>query len=91
MVNRIKILDELKKYPVFTIMTLGGIMDKRNDYSKLVAYRLKKSGLITQLERDKPQDIYDLWFLLKVRKLSLDKKLLRKKLGRKLEKPEVMK
>jgi predicted transcriptional regulator of viral defense system len=53
MVNRIKILEELKKYPVFSIMTLGGIIDKGNDYSKLVAYRLKKSGLITQLERDK--------------------------------------
>lgn len=42
------------------------------------------------LERDKPRDVYDLWFLLKIRKLNVNQKLLHKKLGRKLEKSELM-
>lgn len=53
MVNRTKILEELKKYPVFSIRTLSGIINKENYYSKLVAHRLKKSGLIFELERDR--------------------------------------
>lgn len=53
MVNRIKLLEELQRYPVFGTRTLSGIIGKERDYSKLVVYRLKKSGLITEIERDR--------------------------------------
>ncbi len=53
MVNRIKILSELKKYPVFSVNTISRIINKKNDYSKLVAHRLKKSGLVFKLEKNK--------------------------------------
>ena len=53
MVNRIKLLKELEKYPVFNVRIINNIINKDNRYCWLVIHRLKKAGLIYQLERDK--------------------------------------
>ncbi len=37
--------------------------------------------IITVMERNKPRDVYDLWFLLKIKDLKIDKQLLLKKFG----------
>lgn len=53
MVNRIQLLKELGKYPVFTSKTIADITGKGKQYANLVLFRLKKTGEITMLERDK--------------------------------------
>jgi len=45
----------------------------------------------TVLERNKPRDVYDLWFLLRIKGLSIDWKLLNKKIRKPFEKIEFMK
>lgn len=53
MVNRIQLLKELEKYPVFTSKTIADITGKGKQYANLILFRLKKTGEITMLERDK--------------------------------------
>ncbi|HII15507.1 MAG TPA: hypothetical protein HA362_04300 [Nanoarchaeota archaeon] len=53
MVNRIHLLKELEKYPVFTSKTIADITGKGKKYANLILFRLKKTGEITMLERDK--------------------------------------
>ena len=53
MVNRIKLLKELEKYPVFGVQVISNIANKSRNYSWLYLYRLKKAKLIFELERDK--------------------------------------
>lgn len=53
MVNRLELLEELKKYPVFNIKILSDIIDKNKNYCWLVLYRLKKTKRVFELERDK--------------------------------------
>ncbi len=53
MVNRIKLLQELKKYPVFGVKTVADVISKSREYAKLVVHRLKKAGLIFELERNR--------------------------------------
>ena len=53
MVNRVEMLNQLRKYPVFGVTTVSRIINKSREYSWLVIYRLKKSNLIYELERDK--------------------------------------
>jgi predicted transcriptional regulator of viral defense system len=53
MVNRIKLLKELKRYPVFTTKTIRDITGKERDYSNLIMYRLKKADLIFEIEKNK--------------------------------------
>jgi len=53
MVNRIQLLKELEKYPVFTSKTIADITGKEKKYANLILFRLKKTGEITMLERDK--------------------------------------
>lgn len=63
MVNRIQILGQLKKYPVFTVKTVSDIIQKEKNYAKLVVYRLKKAGLIFEVERDKYTLFPDPWIV----------------------------
>ncbi|MFA5888090.1 MAG: hypothetical protein WC852_05265 [Candidatus Nanoarchaeia archaeon] len=53
MVNRLYLLKELEKYPVFTSKTIADITGKGKKYANLILFRLKKTGEITMLERDK--------------------------------------
>ena len=53
MVNRTILLRELHKYPVFGVRIVANIINKGKDYAKLVVYRLKKAGLIFELERNR--------------------------------------
>jgi len=59
MLNRIKLLKELEKYPVFTINIVSGITKKEKPYTRLIIHRLKKAGLIYELERDRYTLHYD--------------------------------
>lgn len=47
------LLRKLEKYPVFNLKTLSEIIGKNRDYAKLVIYRLKKEGLIFEIERNR--------------------------------------
>ena len=49
----IKLLNELKKYPVFNIKILKETINKKSNYAKLVIYRLKKANLIYEIEKNK--------------------------------------
>ncbi len=51
--KRIILINELKKYPVFTLKTVGEIIEKDRDYAKLVVYRLKKDKLILEIEKNR--------------------------------------
>jgi len=51
--NKINMIRELEKYPVFNLKTLKDIIDKDSSYSKLVIYRLKKDKLIFEIEKNK--------------------------------------
>ena len=53
MVNRIKLLKELKRYPVFTTKTIRDITGKKREYSNLIMHRLKRADLIFEVERNK--------------------------------------
>jgi len=63
MVNRIKLLKQLEKYPVFTVKNVKDIIDKKSNYAKLVVHRLKKAGLIFELERNKYTVCKDPWII----------------------------
>jgi len=47
------LLRKLEKYPVFNLKTFGEIIGKNRDYAKLVIFRLKKEGLIFEIERNR--------------------------------------
>jgi len=49
----IELIRKLEKYPVFTLKILGELIEKNRNYSKLVAYRLKKNNFITEIEKNK--------------------------------------
>jgi len=66
-----------KDIPVFEVFAM--------DENEILIEKIK-----TILERNKPRDVYDLWFLLKMRGLRVDKKLLLKKI-RRFDKTEFMK
>lgn len=51
--NKISLIKELEKYPVFNLKTLKDIICKDSSYSKLVVYRLKKDNLIFEIEKNK--------------------------------------
>ncbi len=46
-------LRELEKYPVFNTKKIAELINKNREYARLVAYRLKRKGLITELEKGK--------------------------------------
>ena len=52
-IKRIHLIKELEKYPLFTLKDLKEIINKGNEYSKLVLHRLKKDNLIFKIERNK--------------------------------------
>jgi predicted transcriptional regulator of viral defense system len=47
------LLKELQNYPVFGVREISNICGADKNYAKLVLYRLKKTGAIFPLERDK--------------------------------------
>ena len=51
--NKINLIRELERYPVFNLKTLREIIEKDSSYSKLVVYRLKKDKLIFEIEKNK--------------------------------------
>jgi len=51
--KNIELIRELEKYPVFNLKVLKDIIKKENNYTKLVAYRLKKAKLILEIEKNK--------------------------------------
>ena len=61
--NKIRILKELEKYPVFTTKTIRDIIGKERKYSNLILYRLKKARLILELERNKYTTHEDPWIV----------------------------
>jgi predicted transcriptional regulator of viral defense system len=48
-----RLIAALKRYPVFTVRDITNILDKPREYAYLVAYRLKKAGVITEIEKGK--------------------------------------
>lgn len=51
--KKIALIKELEKYPVFSLKTVKEIIKKSDKYAKLVAFRLKKEGLIFEIEKNK--------------------------------------
>ena len=51
--DRIKILQKLSRYVVFDNRVVENIVKKEREYVYLVIYRLKKAGLIRQIEKGK--------------------------------------
>ena len=43
----------LKRYPVFSVKDIANVLDKAAGYAYLVAFRLKKSGVINEVEKGK--------------------------------------
>ena len=51
--KRIDLIEKLKKYPVFDLRIVKNTTGKDSNYAKLAVYRLKKSNLISEIERNK--------------------------------------
>jgi len=51
--KRLKLLKELGRYPVFSSKIVENVSKQKKEYAKLIIYRLKKAGLITELEKGK--------------------------------------
>lgn len=51
--NKINLIRELEKYPVFTLETLRKITGGKRDYTKLLLHRLKNEGIIFRIEKNK--------------------------------------
>lgn len=51
--NKINLIRELKKYPVFNLKTFREIIKKESNYAKLSIYRLKKEDFIFEIEKNK--------------------------------------
>ena len=51
--KKINLVKELEKYAVFNLKILKEIIEKDRHYAKLVIYRLKKEGLIFEIEKNK--------------------------------------
>lgn len=47
------LIEALQRYPVFTVREMAQVLGKSSSYAYLVAYRLKKSGIIQEIERGK--------------------------------------
>ncbi|MBI5061654.1 MAG: hypothetical protein HZB67_05060 [Candidatus Aenigmarchaeota archaeon] len=54
----IELIEKLKGLPLFTINDLSRIIGKKDSYVKVVAYRLRKKGLIKHIEKGK-YTVYD--------------------------------
>lgn len=51
--NRLELLKKLEKYVIFNLDTVKNIIQKDELYTKLSLHRLKRSGVIFQIERNK--------------------------------------
>ncbi len=47
------VLTALKRYPVFSVRDIANVLNKNINYAYTVAYRLKKSGIIHEIEKGK--------------------------------------
>ena len=63
MTKIVELLEYLKKYPVFDSIILNNKLDKSKEYINLFVHRLKKSGKIFQIEKNK-YTLYDDPFLI---------------------------
>ena len=48
-----QLLAALKRYPVFTVRDIAGVLGKKMNYAYLVAHRLKKAKAIYEIEKGK--------------------------------------
>src|SRR3989344_6017755 len=51
--KNIELIRKLEKYPVFGLKTVRDIIEKDENYTKLVMHRLKKNKLILEIEKNK--------------------------------------
>lgn len=51
--NQITLISKLGKYPVFNLKNLAETIGKEKNYAKLVLFRLKKRGLVFEIEKNK--------------------------------------
>jgi len=51
--EKILLIKQLERYPVFNLKKIREITGKSRGYSKLLVYRLKKKNLITEIEKNK--------------------------------------
>ena len=51
--EKILLIKQLEKYPVFNLKKIREITGKSSGYAKLLVYRLKKKNLITEIEKNK--------------------------------------
>ncbi len=52
-IMQFKLVMELKRYPVFTVKDIAAALGQSSGYSYLVAHRLKKAGVIYEIEKGK--------------------------------------
>ena len=48
-----RLLKALTGYPVFSVRDIAGVLGKSQNYAYLVAHRLKKAGVIHEIEKGK--------------------------------------
>lgn len=48
-----ELISALKRYPVFTVRDIANVLNKKMGYAYLAAYRLKKIGVIHEIEKGK--------------------------------------
>jgi len=51
--KKIALLKEVENYPIFNNKIIRELAKKGNEYTRLLIHRLKKEGLITEIEKDK--------------------------------------
>ena len=51
--KKISLLRDLEKYHVFNLKTVKEITEKDSSYAKLLVYRLRKEGLVFEIEKNK--------------------------------------
>lgn len=47
------LVEALGRYPVFSVRDIANVLDKKRAYAYLVAFRLKKAGIIYEIEKGK--------------------------------------
>lgn len=51
--TNLKLLRDLERYPVFTVKQIASIANKDMNYTYLMVYRLKRAGLVQEIEKGK--------------------------------------
>lgn len=51
--KKIELLKKLERYPVVTLKSIRELTQKKREYARLFVHRMKKDGLLTEIERGK--------------------------------------